>query len=61
VVLLRARRTLGPGGHPVVLKLTRAAARRLASTGRLVLSVRVTFRTAAGKTLTRTAKITLTR
>jgi hypothetical protein len=61
VVLLQTRRTLGAGGHPVVLKLSRAAARRLASTGRLVLSVRVTLRTAEGTTLTRTAKITLTR
>jgi PKD repeat protein len=61
VVLLRTRRTLGAGGHPVVLKLSPAAARRLASTGRLVLSVRVTLRTAGGATLTRTAKITLIR
>ena len=61
MVLLRARRTLGAGGHPVVLKLSRAAARRLASTGRLVLSVKVTLRTAGGKTIIRTAKIALTR
>jgi PKD repeat protein len=61
VVLLRARRTLAAGGSAVVLKLSRGAVGRLARTGRLVLTVRVTLTTAAGKKLTRTAKITLTR
>ncbi len=61
VVLLRTVRRLGAGGHTVTLKLSPAAARRLAATGSLVLTVRVTLTGADGATLTRTAKITLIR
>ncbi|MBV9940772.1 MAG: PKD domain-containing protein [Solirubrobacterales bacterium] len=59
VVLLRSVRRLGAGGHTVTLKLSRAAAGRLAATGATVLTVRVTLTGADGATLTRTAKITL--
>ncbi len=60
VVLLRGAETLAAGNHTLTLKLSRAAARRLATHGPLVLTVRVTL-TAAGKTVTRTLKVTLTR
>jgi PKD repeat protein len=61
VVLLRTTQNLATGNHTIVLKLSRAAARRLAARGSLVLTVRITLTDANGKTLTRTAKIRLTR
>jgi hypothetical protein len=61
VVLLRSARTLGAGGHAITLKLPRAAANRLAATGSLVVTVRVTVTGGAGAAVTRTVKVTLTR
>ena len=62
VVLLRSAQTLAPGSHTIVLKLSRAAARRLAARGPLVLTIRITL---AGNgtttTQTRTLKVALTR
>jgi hypothetical protein len=60
VVLLRRAQALAPGKHTIALKLSRAAARRLATHGRLVLTVRITL-AGIGGTQTRTLKITLTR
>jgi PKD repeat protein len=60
VVLLRRAQTLGAGKQTIVLRLSRAAARRLALRGQLVVTVRVTVGGTAG-TVTRTAKIVLTR
>jgi hypothetical protein len=61
VVLARTAQNLGPGAHTFMLRLSRATAARLAATGALVLSVRVEVAGAGGATVTRTAKITLTR
>ena len=61
VVLLRGAQTLAAGHHTITLKLSRAAAHRLASHGSLVLTMRVTFTGASGSTATRTVKLTLTR
>ena len=61
IVLLNTRaQTLGAGTHPITLKLSRAAQRQLSATGPLVLTVRVTLKSAGG-TVTRSLKITLTR
>jgi PKD repeat protein len=57
VVLLRRAQTLAVGKQTIVLRLSRAAARRLALKGPLVLTVRVTL----GGKVTRTAKVILTR
>jgi PKD repeat protein len=56
VVLLRRAQTLASGRQTIVLKLSRAATRRLAVRGTLVLTVRVTL-----GTVTRTVTVTLTR
>ena len=61
MVLLRGAQTLAAGPHTITLKLSRAAAHRLASHGSLVLTIRVTFTGASGSTATRTVKLTLTR
>jgi hypothetical protein len=62
IVLLRARaQTLPAGTDAITLKLPRGAARELAGTGPLVLTVRVTLINATGGTVTRSVKITLTR
>ena len=62
VVLLRSVRTLAAGTRAITLKLSRAAARRLAPRGSPVLTVRVTVISAAGgASASRTMKITLTR
>jgi PKD repeat protein len=61
-VLVRGVQTLAAGKHTITLKLSRAAGRRLAAKGPLVLTVRVTLAgTGGAKTLTRTIKVTLTR
>jgi hypothetical protein len=61
IVLLRTRaQTLGAGAHTVTLKLSRAAAHQLSGKGPLVLTVRVTLKSAGG-TVTRSVKVTLTR
>jgi PKD repeat protein len=62
IALLRTgAQTLGAGTHAISLKLSRAAARELASSGPLVLTVKVTLAEAGGGTLTRSVKITLAR
>ena len=62
IALLRTgAQTLGAGTHAISLKLSRAAARELASSGPLVLTVKVTLTEAGGGTLTRSLKITLAR
>jgi PKD repeat protein len=61
VVLLRRAQTLAPGTHTITLRLSRAAIRRLATRGSLVLTIRVAMTTSDGRTLTRTAKLRLTR
>jgi len=60
-VLLRTSQNLATGTHRIFLKLSRAAARQLAAGGPLRLTVRITLTGANGQTLTRIAKITLTR
>ncbi|MBV9802339.1 MAG: PKD domain-containing protein, partial [Solirubrobacterales bacterium] len=61
VVLLRSSRSLGPGSHGLVLRLSRGALGQLTANGPLVVTVRVTFTGSGGRTVTRTLKITLTR
>ncbi|HTU86697.1 MAG TPA: PKD domain-containing protein [Solirubrobacteraceae bacterium] len=61
LVLLRLAQTLGAGNHAIPLKLSRAAARELAGSGPLVLTVKVTLTEASGGTISRTLKITLAR
>jgi PKD repeat protein len=62
LVLLRTgAQTLGAGNHAITLKLSRAAARELAGSGPLVLTVKVTLTEANGATVTRSLKITLAR
>jgi PKD repeat protein len=60
-LLQTGAQTLGAGTHPITLKLSRAAARELASSGPLVLTVKVTLTEASGAKVTRSAKITLAR
>ncbi len=60
-LLQTGTQTLGAGTHAMTLKLSRAAARELASSGPLVLTVKVTLTGASGSTLTRSLKITLAR
>ena len=60
-LLQTGARTLGAGSHGITLKLSRAAARELASSGPLVLTVKVTLTGPNGSKLTRTLKITLAR
>ena len=61
IALLHGSQTLGTGTHAITLKLSRAAARELASSGPLVLTVKVTVTGTGGSTLTRSLKITLAR
>jgi hypothetical protein len=61
VVLLRRAQTLAAGKHTITLRLSRAAIRRLATRGSLVLTIRVAMTTTDGRTLTRTATLRLTR
>lgn len=61
VVLLQRAQALSAGKHAITLRLSRAAMRRLATRGSLVLTVHVTLTTTDGRTLTRTARLTLTR
>ena len=60
-LLQTGTQTLGAGTHAITLKLSRAAARELASSGPLVLTVKLTLTGASGSTLTRSVKITLAR
>jgi PKD repeat protein len=60
-LLQTGSQTLRAGTHAIPLKLSRAAARELASTGPLVLTVKVTVTGTGGSTLTRTLKIALAR
>ncbi|HUA02377.1 MAG TPA: PKD domain-containing protein [Solirubrobacteraceae bacterium] len=62
IVLLQTRaQGVNAGTKAITLKLSRAAARELAGTGPLVLTVKVTLTEASGATISRTVKVTLTR
>jgi hypothetical protein len=62
IILLRVRgRRVAAGSHPITLKLSRAAIRRLSGRGPVTVTVRITVIDGYGSTITRSIKVTLRR